>query len=60
MGESLYMRAVWTVIALALSLLALNPWLAPARAPASARLSSPKSGEVQKVDIVRVAGRTVF
>jgi len=47
--QSLYDRIIWTVIALALSLIALNPWLAPGGAGAQ--------GEVVKVDIARVNGR---
>lgn len=46
--RGIYQNIVWTVIALALSLIALNPWLAPGGLSA-------QEGAV-KVDIVSVNG----
>ena len=47
--RGIFERTIWTVIALALSLIALNPWLAPGKLAA-------QGDGVVKVDIVRYQG----
>ena len=46
--QGAYDRIVWTVIALSLSLIALNPWIAPGKTQAQ--------GDIVRVDITRFRG----
>ena len=46
--RGIYQNVVWTVIALALTLIALNPWLAPGGLSAQS--------EIVKVGVVRISG----
>jgi len=49
--QSLYDRIIWAVIAAALSLIALNPWITPGAVKAQ--------GGVVKVDIAEIGGTSV-
>ncbi len=48
--RGIYQNVVWTVIALALTIIALNPWLAPGGLGAQG---------VMQVDVVGVAGERI-